>query len=67
LISGASIPFVGLTAYNAIVDFAQVQPQQHVLLIGAGGGVGMFHKPLHNHTITQSHNHNCTLSNTTAL
>jgi NADPH-dependent curcumin reductase CurA len=39
-LSGASIPFVGLTAYNAILEFGKVKPQQHVLLIGAGGGVG---------------------------
>jgi NADPH:quinone reductase-like Zn-dependent oxidoreductase len=38
----ASFPFVGLTAYNAIVEFGHVQPRQQVLLIGAGGGVGTF-------------------------
>ncbi len=36
----AAIPLAGLTAWQMIVDIADVQPGQRVLIHGAGGGVG---------------------------
>jgi NADPH:quinone reductase-like Zn-dependent oxidoreductase len=38
----ASIPVGALTAWGAVIDAAQVQPGQHVLVHGAAGGVGVF-------------------------
>jgi NADPH:quinone reductase-like Zn-dependent oxidoreductase len=36
----AAMPLVGLTAWQGLVEYAQVQPGQRVLVHGAGGGVG---------------------------
>jgi NADPH:quinone reductase-like Zn-dependent oxidoreductase len=38
----ASIPVAGCTALQALRDHGRLQPAQHVLVIGAGGGVGSF-------------------------
>lgn len=37
-----AIPVVGLTAYEAFVDIAPLKKGMHVLINGAGGGVGTF-------------------------
>src|SRR5947207_8351736 len=42
----ASVPSVALTAWQALVDKANVQPGQTVLIQGASGGVGMFAIPI---------------------
>jgi NADPH:quinone reductase-like Zn-dependent oxidoreductase len=36
----AALPLVALTAYQALIDVAHVQPGQRVLIHAAGGGVG---------------------------
>jgi NADPH:quinone reductase-like Zn-dependent oxidoreductase len=36
----AALPMAGLTAWQSLVDVADVQPGQRVLIHGAGGGVG---------------------------
>ncbi len=36
----AALPLVGLTAWQALVDVARVEPGQRVLVHGGGGGVG---------------------------
>jgi NADPH:quinone reductase-like Zn-dependent oxidoreductase len=38
----AAIPVAAITALQALRDQGHVQPGQHVLIIGAGGGVGSF-------------------------
>ena len=38
----AAVPVSGLTAFQAIRDVAGVEPGQHVLVIGASGGVGTY-------------------------
>jgi NADPH:quinone reductase-like Zn-dependent oxidoreductase len=38
----AAVPISGLTALQAIRDHARVEPGQHVLIVGASGGVGSF-------------------------
>ena len=40
LVDAAALPLGGLTAWQALVDHAQLQPGQHVLVHGAAGGVG---------------------------
>src|SRR5437868_6569776 len=42
----AGVPSVALTAWQALVDKANVQPGQTVLIQGASGGVGMFAIPI---------------------
>src|SRR5207248_5832254 len=42
----AGVPSVALTAWQALVDKANVQPGQTVLVQGASGGVGMFAIPI---------------------
>ena len=37
-----AIPLAGLTAWQALVDIADVQPGQRVLILAAAGGVGHF-------------------------
>jgi NADPH:quinone reductase-like Zn-dependent oxidoreductase len=39
-VEAAALPLVGLTAWQALVDIADVQPGQRVLIHGAGGGLG---------------------------
>ena len=36
----ASIPLAGLTAYQSLVDVAQLSSQEHVLIYAGSGGVG---------------------------
>lgn len=38
----AAVPISGLTALQAVRDHARVRPGQHVLVLGASGGVGTF-------------------------
>jgi len=38
----ATIPVGGLTAWGSVIDVANVQPGQRVLVHGAAGGVGLF-------------------------
>jgi len=42
----AGVPSVALTAWQSLVDKADVQPGQTVLVQGASGGVGMFAIPI---------------------
>jgi NADPH:quinone reductase-like Zn-dependent oxidoreductase len=39
-VEAASLPLAGLTAWQALVETAGVQPGQRVLILGAAGGVG---------------------------
>jgi NADPH:quinone reductase-like Zn-dependent oxidoreductase len=39
-VEAAAIPLAGLTAWQALVETADVQPGQRVLVLGAAGGVG---------------------------
>jgi NADPH:quinone reductase-like Zn-dependent oxidoreductase len=41
-VQAAAVPVSGCTALQAVRDRAKVRPGQHVLVIGAGGGVGTF-------------------------
>lgn len=45
-VEAAGVPSVALTAWQALVDKANVQPGQTVLIQGASGGVGMFAIPI---------------------
>jgi len=45
-VEAAGAPSVALTAWQAVVDKAQVQSAQTVLIHGASGGVGMFAIPI---------------------
>lgn len=38
----AATPMAALTALQALRDLGQIQPDQHVLIYGSGGGVGTF-------------------------
>jgi NADPH:quinone reductase-like Zn-dependent oxidoreductase len=40
--AAAAVPVAGLTALQAVRDFARVRPGETVLINGAGGGVGTF-------------------------
>lgn len=40
--SAAAVPLGALTAWQALVDHADVQPGQHVLIHGGSGGVGVY-------------------------
>lgn len=39
-VASAALPLAGLTAWQALVDHAKVQPGERVLVHGGGGGVG---------------------------
>lgn len=39
-VHAAALPLVGLTAWQSLVDAAELRPGQRVLIHGAGGGVG---------------------------
>lgn len=39
-VEAAALPLVGLTAWQALVDVADLRPGQRVLIHGAGGGLG---------------------------
>ena len=39
-VDAAALPLAGLTAWQALVETANVQPGQRVLILGAAGGVG---------------------------
>ena len=41
-VEAATIPLAALTAWQALVDHADVQPGQHVVVLGGAGGVGQF-------------------------
>ncbi|MCD4523391.1 NADP-dependent oxidoreductase [Nocardioides sp. cx-173] len=49
LADAAALPSAGLTAWQALVEHADVQPGQRVLVNGAGGGVGGFAVALATH------------------
>jgi NADPH:quinone reductase-like Zn-dependent oxidoreductase len=38
----AAMPMSGLTAWQAMIDRAELRPEDRVLIIGASGGVGMY-------------------------
>jgi alcohol dehydrogenase len=38
----ASIPYAGLTGWEAVVNVASVKPGQSVLVLGASGGIGIY-------------------------
>jgi len=38
----AAVPLVGLTAYQSLKEVAQLQSGEHLLILGAAGGVGSF-------------------------
>ncbi|MBD3885058.1 zinc-dependent alcohol dehydrogenase family protein [Phormidium tenue FACHB-886] len=40
MVAAAALPLISITAWEAIIDRAQVQPGQRVLIYGATGGVG---------------------------
>ncbi|MCU1475739.1 MAG: NADPH:quinone reductase [Subtercola sp.] len=41
-VESASVPLAALTAWQALVDHAEVQSGEHVIVLGASGGVGAF-------------------------
>jgi NADPH:quinone reductase-like Zn-dependent oxidoreductase len=41
-LAAAAVPLGGLTAWQALHEYAQVQPDQHVLVHGGAGGVGAY-------------------------
>jgi NADPH:quinone reductase-like Zn-dependent oxidoreductase len=41
-VESAALPLAALTAWQALVDHARVQPGEHVLVTGASGGVGVY-------------------------
>jgi NADPH:quinone reductase-like Zn-dependent oxidoreductase len=45
-VEAAAVPSVALTAWQSLVDKANIQPGQTVLIQGASGGVGMFAIPM---------------------
>jgi NADPH:quinone reductase-like Zn-dependent oxidoreductase len=48
-VRAASLPLGGLTAWQALVDHADVNPGQHVLVHGGAGGVGAYGVQLASH------------------
>jgi NADPH:quinone reductase-like Zn-dependent oxidoreductase len=49
LTHAAAIPVAGLTAWQAVFEYAEIAPGQRVLVNGAGGGVGGFAVQLAKH------------------
>jgi NADPH:quinone reductase-like Zn-dependent oxidoreductase len=49
MVEAASLPLVGLTAWQALVEKANLQPGQRVLIHAGSGGVGTFAIQLANH------------------
>src|ERR1700751_4769211 len=45
-LAAAAVPLGGLTAWQALHQHAQLQPEQHVLVHGGAGGVGAYGVPL---------------------
>ncbi len=45
-VEAAAVPSVALTAWQSLVDKANIQPGQTALIHGASGGVGMFAVPM---------------------
>lgn len=41
-VESATLPLAALTAWQALIDHAHVQPSEHVLVLGGAGGVGSF-------------------------
>jgi NADPH:quinone reductase-like Zn-dependent oxidoreductase len=41
-VEAAALPLAAMTAWQALVDHAKVQPGEHVLVLGASGGVGVY-------------------------
>jgi NADPH:quinone reductase-like Zn-dependent oxidoreductase len=41
-LAAASVPLAALTAWQALVDHADLQPGQHVVVLGGAGGVGQY-------------------------
>lgn len=41
-VTAATVSLAGLTAWNMVVDEAQIRPGEHALVLGASGGVGVF-------------------------
>lgn len=48
-VESATLPLAALTAWQALVDHAEVQPGEHVLVLGGAGGVGSFAVQLAKH------------------
>jgi len=58
----SSLPYVGLTAYRALIDIAQMKRGQSILILGGAGGVGTFALQLSKHfgcfvTVTSNNKH----------
>src|SRR6266567_6262078 len=52
-VEAASLPLVGLTAWQALIDLAQLKPGQQVLIHAGSGGVGTFAIQLAKHLRAQ--------------
>jgi len=48
-VQAASVPVVGVTAWQMLFEYANVEPGQTVLVHGAGGNVGLYGVQLANH------------------
>lgn len=48
----ASLPLVGLTSWQALIDLAQLKPQQKILIHAGSGGIGTFAIQLAKHVWT---------------
>src|SRR5690606_3247560 len=41
-VTAAALPLAGVSAYQALVEHAELKPEQKVLIHGGGGGIGTF-------------------------